>query len=82
ADRHINLVSGLNTHIGSAGAFIVNAAKAIGMFSQTAIRLFTKGPVQIQSHDANVEVIAKEVLKLLAQGDVEIAAGGKLVLTA
>ncbi len=82
ADRHINLVSGLNTHIGSAGAFIVNAAKAIGMFSQTAIRLFTKGPVQIQSHDANVEVIAKAVLKLLAQGDVEIAAGGKLVLTA
>ncbi|MCA8092150.1 type VI secretion system tip protein VgrG [Burkholderia anthina] len=82
ADRHINLVSGLNTHIGSAGAFIVNAAKAIGVFSQTAIRLFTKGPVQIQSHDANVEVIAKEVLKLLAQGDIEIAAGGKLVLTA
>ncbi|RQT22182.1 type VI secretion system Vgr family protein [Burkholderia contaminans] len=82
ADRHINLVSGLNTHIGSAGAFIVNAAKAIGMFSQTAIRLFTKGPVQIQSHDANVEVIAKAVLKLLAQGDIEIAAGGKLVLTA
>ncbi|RQS06553.1 type VI secretion system Vgr family protein [Burkholderia sp. Bp8991] len=82
ADRHINVVSGLNTHIGSAGAFIVNAAKAIGMFSQTAIRLFTKGPVQIQSHDANVEVIAKAVLKLLAQGDIEIAAGGKLVLTA
>ncbi|KAB0638318.1 type VI secretion system Vgr family protein [Burkholderia stagnalis] len=82
ADRHINLVSGLNTHIGSAGAFFVNAAKAIGMFSQSAIRLFTKGPVEIQSHDANVEVIAKAVLKLLAQGDVEIAAGGKLVLTA
>nr|WKF55907.1 Actin cross-linking toxin VgrG1 [Paraburkholderia busanensis] len=82
ADRHINLISGLNTHIGSAGAFIVNAAKAIGMFSQTAIRLFSKGPVQIQSHDANVEVIAKAVLKLLAQGDIEIAAGGKLVLTA
>ncbi|WP_176047808.1 type VI secretion system Vgr family protein [Burkholderia sp. BCC1644] len=82
ADHHINLVSGLNTHIGSAGAFIVNAAKAIGMFSQTAIRLFTKGPVQIQSHDSNVEVIAKAVLKLLARGDIEIAAGGKLVLTA
>ncbi|MCA8089782.1 type VI secretion system tip protein VgrG [Burkholderia anthina] len=82
ADRHINLISGLNTHIGTAGALVVNAAKAIGMFSQTAIRLFSKGPVQVQSHEADVEVIAKAVLKLLSQGDIEIAAGGKLVLTA
>ncbi|MBY4870914.1 type VI secretion system tip protein VgrG [Burkholderia sp. Bp9017] len=82
ADGHINLVSALSTHIASARAFIVNAASTISMFSQTAIKLFSKGPVQIQSHDANIEVLAKAVLKLLAQGDIEIAAGGKLVLTA
>ncbi|HDR9485243.1 TPA: type VI secretion system tip protein VgrG [Burkholderia aenigmatica] len=82
ADRHLNLVSALNTHIATARAFIVNAASSIGMFTQAAMKLFAKGPVQIQSHDANIELIAQKVLKLLAHGDVEIAAGGKLVLTA
>lgn len=82
ADRHINLVSGLNTYIASARSLVANAAGVISMFSQATIKVFAKGPIQVQSHDANIEVLAKAVLKLLAHGDVEIAAGGKLVLTA
>ncbi|WP_423391936.1 type VI secretion system Vgr family protein [Burkholderia sp. LMG 21824] len=82
ADRHINLVSGLDTYIATARSLITSAAGVVSMFAKTSMKMFSKGPVQIQSHQANVELLAKAVLKLLAQGDVEIAAGGKLVLTA
>lgn len=82
ADRHINLVSGIDTYIATARSFVASAAGVVSMFAQMGMKLFAKGPVQIQSHQANIEVLAKAVLKLLAQGDVEIAAGGKLVLTA
>ncbi|WP_080409380.1 type VI secretion system Vgr family protein [Burkholderia ubonensis] len=82
ADRHINLVSGLDTYVATARSLIASAAGVVSMFAKASMKLFAKGPVQIQSHQANIELLAKAVLKLLAQGDVEIAAGGKLVLTA
>lgn len=77
ADRHINLASGLSTIVAAGKSFIAGALEKISLFAQRGgIDLFAaKGPVRIQAHDDNIELIAERVIKLLAlKGKVDIAA--------
>ncbi|NYH27284.1 type VI secretion system Vgr family protein [Paraburkholderia bryophila] len=77
ADRHINLASGLSTVVAAGKSFIAGAVEKISLFAQrSGIDLFAaKGPVRIQAHDDDIELIAERVIKLLAiKGKVDIAA--------
>ncbi len=84
AAQHVNIVSGLSTHLAVGKSLIASVAKKLSIFVESAgMKLFAgRGKIEVQAHSDNIELTAQKTVKLLSATDkVEIAADQEIYLT-
>ncbi|KVT48992.1 type VI secretion system Vgr family protein [Burkholderia multivorans] len=84
AAQHVNIVSGLSTHLAVGKSLIASVAKKLSIFVESAgMKLFAgHGKIEVQAHSDNIELTAQKTVKLLSATDkVEIAADQEIYLT-
>lgn len=65
---HTAITSGLHLSLATGKNFLASAAQHVRLFADAGVRLFARrGKVEIQSHEADIEMIAKKVLQLMAE---------------
>lgn len=84
ADKHVNVVSGQNTHIAAGKSLIASVISSVSLFAQNAgIKLFAgKGKVEIRAHDDDVQLTAQKTVKVVAAtAQIDIASKQSILLT-
>lgn len=68
---HTAITSGLHTSLAAGKNFLASAGQHVRLFADIGMRLVARrGKVEIASHNDNIELIAKKVLQLMADGEI------------
>ncbi|TAM53423.1 MAG: type VI secretion system tip protein VgrG [Paraburkholderia sp.] len=82
ADKHVNIVSGVSTHIASGRSLIASIGEKLSLFVQNAgMKLFAaKGKVEVQAHSDGIQLTAHKDVKVISITEAVEMAGKKEIL--